>query len=296
MTKHNMNIPKTERLLGFCICLLFFGWMPSAWSQQLVIVNDAQQFLQAIQDNAKIVLQPGNYDFSQADSIDRPHCRWQRGFSKNELHIVGVNNLKIEAFKKSGACITSQANYGKLIVFEDCNNLTLQNLKVDRENEHPTCLGGALTFQNCNNLILDHMQLVAHRPEGLTLRDCNHVRVTHSSLRASTYAAVVVTRSNAVLFTDCDLRANAGRMLIAVEASNSVRFHDCALLDNPLAADSGATHLIVAQASADVGFLGGVIDGNKASHMAPAEMKPAFSKVQIRPGNIWAVSKFAPEQ
>lgn len=282
-----------------CAVLILLGLV---FGQQLaarpleITVSTVPEFLAALGSDRTIILQPGEYDLSQADSIDRPHCRWERGFSKNELHIVGVNNLKIESYKKSGARVTSQANYGQVIVFEDCDNLTLQNLKVDRENEHPTCPGGALTFQNCNNLVLDRLQIVVHRPQGLTLRICNHVRVTHCSVRASTQATVDVTRCDAVLFTDCDLRVNAGRNLIAVQASNSVRFHDCALLDNVMAADSGATHLIIAQASADVGFLGGIFDGNKATYMAPAAMKPAFSKVQFRPGNIWAVSKFAPEQ
>jgi polygalacturonase len=260
-----------------------------------ITVSNVPEFLAALGSDRTIILQPGEYDFSQADSIDRPHCRWQRGFAKNELHIVGVNNLKIESFKKSGVRITSQANYGQVIVFEDCNNLTIQNIKIDRENDHATCQGGALAFQNCNNLVLERVQIVAHRPQGLALGDCNHVRVNRCSVRASTQAAVDVTRCNAVLFTDCDLRTNAGKHLIAVEASNSVRFHNCALLDNVMAADSGATYLIAAHASADVGFFGGIVDGNKATYMAPQALKPSFSKVQVRLGNIWAVSRFDPE-
>ncbi len=269
---------------------LLFGMVPA---RQTISVGTVQQLIAAIGDDREILLQPGRYELTSADTARGPHHHWETGFSKCELHVTGVHGLTIRSAKRSKAILSSDTNYGFVLVLDDCDQVTIQNLRFSRPPINPGCEGGPLKLSHCTNVSLSQVDLSSKRLDGLDLEHCVHVRCEQVAVSAAQSSIAKVVDSKFVLFARCTFGGNIGARPFEIMASNSVQFHRCGFLSNSSPPDSTASYFFNVMESEDVGIFGGTFLHNQADHLATSSASMTFVNVQWRDSNLWRISQFA---
>ena len=145
--------------------------MPQRADQNTVYVDSAEAFLEAIAPETSIILQPGYYNFSECLeelwkkgekkwNKEHPYVKLQECFDGTEVVIRDVHRLSIGGIGASAedTVIVVDPRYAKVFNFENCTNLTLNNLKMGHT-ETGVCFGNVLDFYNCKVVSVNHMDL-----------------------------------------------------------------------------------------------------------------------------------------
>ena len=288
-----MCIMKNRLALTFIIIVA--ATLPLLQAQQPVSVTTIDELLAALGHNQTIQLQPGEYDLGLSDTVAGPFHHWECGFSKRELHITGVQGLTIQGQRHKKATLASEMVYGFMVVFEQCNNLSLASLTFARGSQNPESQGGPLQLIHCNNVGLTDMQLHSNRQDGLRLVECNKLRIAASRIDHCHGAIVVLDRCSVVMFADCDFAANEGHKLIQARACLTVQFHQCGFINNVATQDGDTTIFFDVVGSQDIGVFGGAFVANEADFLANSRKLVNFDKVQFHANNVWRKSRWLGE-
>lgn len=184
------------------------------------------------------------------------HVRWDPHFDGKTITIRNVKNLRIVGVGPEPARLLVRPRYVFVLRFEDCQDVTVENLVLGHTPEG-VCDAGVVAATRCAGLTFRKADLFGCGTEGLTLeevenflfqdsivRDCTYgimtiegcrdLRLEGSQfLRNREYWAVQIRDSRDVLFTNCRFVENeAGDPLFNVASSSAIRVKDGAAIDN----------------------------------------------------------------
>ena len=106
------------------------GWMKI----DEVTVETAQEFVNAIGSNKRILLKPGVYNLSNIDQINKADNSviWNTVYDGNELNIQDVHNLTIEGIESGNVEIKVAPRYPNIMNFTNTSNITIKNIIAGR--------------------------------------------------------------------------------------------------------------------------------------------------------------------
>lgn len=145
--------------------------MPQRADQEIIYVDSAEAFLEAIAPDTSIILQPGYYNFSECLeelwekgekqwNKAHPYVKLQECFDGTEVVIRDVQRLSIGGSGASAedTVIVADPRYAKVFNFENCTNLTLNNLMMGHT-ETGVCFGNVLDFYGCKAVSMNNVDL-----------------------------------------------------------------------------------------------------------------------------------------
>ena len=145
--------------------------MPQRADQEIIYVDSAEAFLEAIAPDTSIILQPGYYNFSECLeelwekgekqwNKAHPYVKLQECFDGTEVVIRDVQRLSIGGSGASAedTVIVADPRYAKVFNFENCTNLTLNNLMMGHT-ETGVCFGNVLDFYDCKAVSMNNVDL-----------------------------------------------------------------------------------------------------------------------------------------
>ena len=180
-----------------------------------VTVSNAKEFLNAIKDNAVIVLKPGVYDVTEAlQSANMPflndaHLEGAKGVFRSsggdglELSIRHISNLTIKSENPSKrAQIVCRPRYAVVMSFHYCDNVKLENVIVGHTPEPGYCSGSVLGFTRCKGIEVNHADLYGCGTYGFELADCSNATFRNCCVHDCTYGCVTIASSKNINIVD----------------------------------------------------------------------------------------------
>jgi hypothetical protein len=200
-------------------------------------VKTAQEFVDAIGPNTKIILEPGRYDLSDLESSS-PYV-YSRDISELsdlnlgvQLFINNVNNLTIEGAGTAQTELVTRYAYANVLNFISCNNITIRGIKAGHDVEKGDCLGGVFSFSGLDGVKIIDSYLYGCGTYGVTLEYSQNFSFINSTIDECTYGLLIVNKSSNVAFQQSNFINSNGFDMITIMNSGQVSFTDCVISGN----------------------------------------------------------------
>ena len=200
------------------------------------IVKNVDDFVKAIGSNRTILIE-NNFTLSTEPAQKKPnnfgnkHVQWEQVFDGWELHIKNVQGLRIMGTNGTEAPtqIVTNPRYAHVLIFENCKNITIENLRMGHTPEGE-CIGGVMQFTNCSNINMEQASLFGCGTEGLCLEGVKNFKATLTTIENCTNGIMTLRRVSDISFDKCSFFENAGGLYII--DCKDVNFNNCYIARN----------------------------------------------------------------
>ena len=206
---------------------------PENWdTENTFVVNSADEFIEAIGSDRVILLKKA-IDFSDISSRGSgKNYRFDPHHDGQELVIIGAKNLKIEGFGDKPVEIITEPRYGNVLVFENCRNITIENLNAGHGPEKGYCTGGVFKITNSRGITINNSIMYGSGIEGITAENVSRLQCSNSTIRGCTYSIMTLNDCKNFTFYQCKFTENEEFDLVNITNSNNVVFDNCNFSNN----------------------------------------------------------------
>ena len=206
----------------------------SMTKDEAIRVSTAGGFLEAIAPDAVIELAPGTYNLTEylREASDTVSDYVARGFTDGwQAEIHSVAGLTLRGAKGGKVEVVAEPRYSDVLCFNDCTDITIENITFGHTIEQGNCQGAVLEFDDCRNIHLDGLDLygcgtygvAADRTVGLALKNC--------IIRDCSYGMIDLASCGEVVLEGCTLRDNSGFDMLSLH-NTAAFFNGCAFTGN----------------------------------------------------------------
>lgn len=211
-----------------------------AYGVEPVFVSTTEEFLQAVAEQANIVLEPGTYNVTEylldhEDSIkywvpngnNQPGVYFTGDGQEPELLIHGLPNLHIASKDpEKMAEIVCEPRYAQVITFDDCNGLRMKNVVMGHTPEQGVCSGDVICLQNCDDVMVSGCDLYGCGAYGVNASDCGSLTFQNTKIHDCSYGCTEIYNSSYVFFDACDF-ADCRQYTMFETYNSQVNFYGC---------------------------------------------------------------------
>lgn len=220
--------------------LLFFLFASlTCWAakQKTIKVKTAEQFLNAINSDTRIIVENDLLDLTEAlnniDSYDEKKTDNVGAYSISEydglsLVVCNIKNLSIEG-KKADIHLQVKPRYADVFKFISCKGISLKNLKMGHT-QAGDCTGNVLTLSHVSDLNITDCKLYGCGVIGIEAEYCENIKISNSEIYECSQSSFFITTSNNFTFDGCKIHDNGGRFDI-INCKNMV-FNNCSFTNN----------------------------------------------------------------
>ena len=203
-------------------------------------VRTAAEFVDAIGSNRTIQLQSGATIYlPDAMGKSGSNYRFDDVYDGKELLIFGVTGLKIIGLGSTPVEIITEPVYGNVISFENCSNVSIENVNAGHGAEKGACTGGVFNIRNSNSFVIKNSIMYGSGMEGITTDNLNGLICSNSTIWGCTYSIMSIGNSSGVEFNNCQFRENGEYDQINIyNARGNVKFKSCRITGNWTGEDS----------------------------------------------------------
>ncbi|MEO1655864.1 MAG: right-handed parallel beta-helix repeat-containing protein, partial [Bacteroidota bacterium] len=270
---------------------------PSLSAQKKNIkVTNAQEFLRALGSNRVLLMAPGVYDFSDLMDAGGDHHYFKDAYDGQELWIRGTDNLTIKsADPKQIAEFVTQPQYGNVLAFENCKNITIENIEAGHGASKGSCTGGVLFFSQVSNVQINNCLLYGSGIEGITTSSVDGLTARNVRIRGCTYGIMTIEGSENIRFENCSFTDNMEFDLINIIASPKVTFKNCVISQNQTGIESYSDYsLFKFQYTGSAILNNTLVKYNRSAHLTNDKGKLEVKNSQIR-NNYYAQGMYKDE-
>ncbi|MCR5735972.1 MAG: lysozyme inhibitor LprI family protein [Lachnospiraceae bacterium] len=195
-----------------------------------VEVSDVTDFANAIQNNTKIILDEGEYDFSKIDQSKLDNENITSDY--RECVIKGVSNLCIEPKEGADVLISVDEAYEPVLAFEEGDHITIKNVTAGHNVEPGYCSGCVFEFNSISDLKVDGCHLYGCGTYGIEGVGLYSAEITNTEIYECTYGLVDLRSAGNVTFKDCEMRDSKDMSMIVLSDVYSILFENCKFHDN----------------------------------------------------------------
>lgn len=176
-------------------------------NQETVMVGTAQELMNAIGSNRKIVLKPGRYEISAAMRGSNPHLK----LDGELLYIDGVENLTIQGQSPSNTQVVIANTLSAVLNFRNCRGITLDSIEMGHvPQSHAICLGAVVLFLNSSQIHLNQMVLFGSGAFGLWVEQSHHLKFENSVVKQCSQGLMFLSDSRYLSFEKSMFIGNNG--------------------------------------------------------------------------------------
>lgn len=207
----------------------------------VVTVSSVDELLAAIAPDTTVYLQAGIYDLSAAMDYGKSYeggwYTWDEVHDGYELVIQSVENLAIIGTWASAVTISAVPRYANVLVFEDCVNVTVENITAGHTIEPGGCMGGVLYLNSTDGFTVRGSALYGCGILGVQAIDSNNLLVEETAIYECSYGGVQTKGCRDVRIQNCKVYDCEGYGLFqfwntygAAVVNSEVYDNDCAAL------------------------------------------------------------------
>jgi len=213
--------------------LLLFTSVVLYSQNKIITIDNASDFVDAIGSNRTIQLRGAAINLSSVSNGKHGiNFRFDEEFDGYELVITGVDNLKIVGLGNEHVPIITKPQYGDVISFENCNNITIENVNAGHGPEKGYCTGGVFHFSNSKNITINNTIMYGSGINGIDADTVTGLQCNNSVIRGCTYGIMVLDKCKNIEFNNCEFSENEVYYFIAIYDCTSIQFHSCIIRNN----------------------------------------------------------------
>ena len=197
---------------------------------ETVTVSNAENLLNSIKNNTRIILESGRYDFTDIPSKAIQNENISYGFEG--YTVSNVSNLCIEAAERADVLICVANPYAPVLSFQNGMNLTLRGLTVGHDVEPGMCSGSVVYFSGANGIHIEECRLYGSGTYGVEAEYCSDMDVEDTLIYDCTYGLVSMASVSDVLFKGCEMCDSSEFSMFDIRGSYGVLFEDCNIHNN----------------------------------------------------------------
>ena len=206
--------------------------------ENTVTVSNAEELLNAIADNTKIILKEGEYDLSAAspkagsDKVYLTKDHEQEGGTIEEVQIREVSNLRLEAEENAQVEISISDPAYPVIGFYDSHHCSIDGITMGHHVEPGTCGGSVIYINNCDSFSVKGCELYGSGTYGLECYSAYSLTCTDTEIYDCTYGIVDLINCSGADFTNCRMHDNRDMCMISSTQSYGINFEGCEFDNN----------------------------------------------------------------
>ncbi len=204
-------------------------------NMKVVIVNNAQEFIDAIGSNREIILKSGEvYDITSAlyEGVDNEKAYVRETHDGIELVIRNVENLIIRSESSKLSKIMVSPTYSEVLNFEDSKNIVIDGVHAGHGPDKGSCTGGVFSFERCQNIYINNSILFGCGTQGVALSNVDSFVFDNSVIEDCSYGIMTVKTSRDIIFMNSKFRNTGIYDLIDISESKNVLFTSCEISNN----------------------------------------------------------------
>ena len=200
-----------------------------------VTVGTAEEFVNALGSNKRIILKPGVYNLSTINQVNKSDNSviWETVQDGKELNLQNIHNLTIEGMTSGKVEIKVAPRFANIINFSNVQNITIKNIVAGHTPAEYECNAGVLKFTNSNDISIMNSELYGCGSIGLSLNDVKRLNASNCTIDHCSLRAIQLYNSETIKFTETNIiNHEAYSNIIMVDNSKDVTFEKCVMSDN----------------------------------------------------------------
>jgi hypothetical protein len=253
--------------------LLFITSVSYAQNQKTILVETPDQFVDAIGSNRTIQLKTNEISLKDVSfGKSGSNYRFDKEYDGHELVIFGVKNLNIIGLGSTQVKITTEPQYGDVIVFENCEQIMIENINAGHGPEKGECTGGVLNFSKCKNITINKSILYGSGMEGITAEGVRNLTCNNTKITGCTYSIMTLNNSSGFLFNSCEFTENQEFDLVNISNCDGINFTACSFSENTTGENEISEYsLFNVTRSKNVVLNDCIVEGNKTTYFSNNE-------------------------
>lgn len=236
-----------------------------------VKVSNAVDLLNNLENNRKIILEAGTYDFSKVDDYKMTNEHVSKEWGK--YIISDVYNLCIESADGAEVMLSVDDPYSPVVDFDTCGNITVRGVTAGHNVEPGYCSGSVFEFDNCYGTKVEKCNLFGSGTYGISATNCNNIEVTDTDIYECTYGLIDFNGVYFAEFKNCTLRDSSDMSMICLYSSSSITFDDCEFKNNRIDPDYSTCYFVELAEYSDITFNNCTFKDNQYNVFANSKVK-----------------------
>lgn len=206
---------------------------------ETVTVSDAQELLEEIGPNKKIILKEGIYNFSEVTGmrIENPYIETNDMYEGNiwidtQYTIQNIESLCITAQEGAKVTICTELAYAPVLAFDCCSGIVLNGLTCGHEVEPGFCTGAALYASNSNRVTIQDCRLYGSGTYGIEMDGAWEITVEDTDIYDCTCGLVCLRSTSQATFTNCNLSDSSGFGMFELSDCYDLLWENCNITGN----------------------------------------------------------------
>ena len=195
-----------------------------------VTVSNMSELLGSLQNNRKIILKEGDYNFSHiaGRDLDNSHI----DDSVDGVSFTGLYNICFEAEKGADVRFLVDDAYVPVFKMESGGNFTLRGITVGHNVEPGYCTGSVLAFKSMEGVDVDKCDLYGSGTYGIEAESTYRMNVTDTDIHDCTYGLVYLKNCGLSNFKNCKMKDSRELSMINCYSCYETVFEDCEFSNN----------------------------------------------------------------
>ena len=200
-----------------------------------VTVGTAQEFVNAIGSNKKIILKPGVYNLSDVKQINNSDSgvKYIPVDDGNELNVIGIHDLTIEGLEAGKVEIKVAPRFANIINFSNVKNITIKNIVAGHTPAKYECNAGVLKFTNSDNISIKNSHLYGCGSIGLDLHNVTKLEASNCTIDHCSLRAIQIYDSSDIKFLENKIIDHeAYSNIVMIDGGKGITFEKCEFANN----------------------------------------------------------------
>lgn len=174
------------------------------------IVNNVDDFLAAIEPDAEIILEEGDYYLHSARDYGRsasPYYAWAGSEGEYTLTIQGAGNLTIRGAGSGKTNLLTDPRTADVLFLKSCGNVTMEGLSLGHTVKTEPCDGFVLRMWDVTSAFLQDLDLYGCGAVGLEISRCEKLDAQDCTVHDCSLAGVFLSQTDSAAFRNCSFHS-----------------------------------------------------------------------------------------
>lgn len=175
----------------------FIDFSDSTGVQEEVRISTAEEFLNSIGSNKKIILTSDYYNLSSVNNINNSHVEKQVSWDGTYFDAYIFKNVVNMTIEGNAEIVIDDID-ADVLSFQKCGQITLSGLTIGHSTKYEQyqCEGAVTDFVTCDSIYINNCNLYGCGAFGVYANNTTNLNVTNSKIYDCTYTGIWLARKS----------------------------------------------------------------------------------------------------
>ncbi len=201
---------------------------------QEIEVSHADELLQCLGPNRRIILSAGDYDITALPErvFEFPFIGRESRFDGDQLIINNLDNLTIANAQHAQPHVFVSPRYSFPLMFKNCKHLTIDGLRVGHSPQDGECQGGVVALHGCQNVRLVNTEMYGCGTVGVEIDGGDTLSIDNCIIEKCNTGFATIRGATNVSIRDTVIRDNKVYFGLSLRDADGITISNCTIERN----------------------------------------------------------------